>query len=310
MQKYDGSQLRPLSVSQTKQIAGRAGRYGLHAEDAIGEATTIVGRDLKLLKQNMSTKLPSIATAVLRPDNEMVERLATLLPRGTTFADMMELLTSSTLLRAPYAAAQREKTDKVQLDVVQSVHAGLPASECMTLMHCPMPVRDPLVLNTMINLARLFAVNARVPLLQIFDDTPFVRSFRTVQKLYELSSDWTESRRKSIANELGDKGHVALSHLESLHKTITGYLWMANRQPAAFPDVDEAREMKTQVETMIDFYLSLVVTSGKRVKIRHDQRVTAQSVSAAVDVGDGVDLDAPPPDEVTHPNVAVNPALA
>lgn len=51
--KFDGKEERPLSVPQIKQIAGRAGRYGLHAKDSVGICTTLYDEDLPILRESL-----------------------------------------------------------------------------------------------------------------------------------------------------------------------------------------------------------------------------------------------------------------
>ena len=58
IQKFDGVAAKPLSVSQTKQVAGRAGRFSSKWEQ--GEVTTMSKADLLTLRDHMRRKSPTI----------------------------------------------------------------------------------------------------------------------------------------------------------------------------------------------------------------------------------------------------------
>lgn len=66
MHKYDGKELRPLTPSEAKQIAGRAGRYGgIHG--AAGYVTCLDEDDLPLLREALGSASTQIAHACLLP---------------------------------------------------------------------------------------------------------------------------------------------------------------------------------------------------------------------------------------------------
>ena len=56
--KFDGSNIIPLSISQIRQIGGRAGRFGTAHE--VGEATTFHDNDLGFLKKAFEREAPSV----------------------------------------------------------------------------------------------------------------------------------------------------------------------------------------------------------------------------------------------------------
>jgi ATP-dependent RNA helicase SUPV3L1/SUV3 len=58
MTKYDGKNTRNLTVSETRQIGGRAGRFASEFSD--GEVTTFEKADIPLLHSLMKKKPPTI----------------------------------------------------------------------------------------------------------------------------------------------------------------------------------------------------------------------------------------------------------
>ncbi|KAG0022051.1 RNA helicase [Entomortierella chlamydospora] len=67
VEKFDGSVVRNLSITQIKQIAGRAGRFG--TEYAVGQATTLVQSDIPILKKALATPMIEIKDAAVLFDN-------------------------------------------------------------------------------------------------------------------------------------------------------------------------------------------------------------------------------------------------
>jgi len=78
MEKYDGNFTTPLSISQVKQIAGRAGRF--LTNNPMGEATTFESSDLRYLHRCMDQDIPDLETAGLAPNMEQLEAFHRALP--------------------------------------------------------------------------------------------------------------------------------------------------------------------------------------------------------------------------------------
>ncbi|KAG8885981.1 RNA helicase [Tulasnella sp. 331] len=294
LSKFDGFREVPLSISQTKQIAGRAGRFGLHDGDGAGEVTTLHTADMKTLKCNMSARLPPVPHAIIKPSLDIIDRLADLLPPNTPFGDLMKLLQTSLLVSAPYATGLNHKDLTRSLKLVESYFGDLSASDCMTLIYCPLNLRDPDSLVTARNLARAFADKAHVSLADLLVDTPFLRALRLVQKLKkksQKSGGWTEAQRQKITGELAEKKHAALRSLESLHRAVTSYLWMSYRAPPSFPEQQASMDLKLEVEEAIEFYLTLVVTSGGQIDRKpHKKGPRSLQYASGVDMPEAVDL--------------------
>lgn len=76
LSKYDGVEHRPLTISEMKQIGGRAGRYG--SEYPVGEVTAIAPsvNALKTLRRALDSPTPPVERAGMFPLLEQLERYA------------------------------------------------------------------------------------------------------------------------------------------------------------------------------------------------------------------------------------------
>jgi len=73
--KFDGKRRRPLTISELKQIGGRAGRYtGAHA--GAGEVTCLPGGDLSRVAAALGGSVPGLDAAGLLPATEQLEVFA------------------------------------------------------------------------------------------------------------------------------------------------------------------------------------------------------------------------------------------
>jgi ATP-dependent RNA helicase SUPV3L1/SUV3 len=108
VRKYNGVESVPLSISQIKQIAGRAGRYRTRYE--YGVACTYVvfifildflshsswsqrrfqNGDMPALRKAMAlTELPPLEMAGLFPTLEQIEAFANIIPSDSSFAELL-----------------------------------------------------------------------------------------------------------------------------------------------------------------------------------------------------------------------------
>ncbi|KAI8816317.1 P-loop containing nucleoside triphosphate hydrolase protein [Fimicolochytrium jonesii] len=84
MEKWNGQSVEQLSVSQTKQIAGRAGRFQTQWEN--GECCTFDEYDMPALREAMRMPTPGVTAAGLLPTLEQLELFHRLLPEETLTA--------------------------------------------------------------------------------------------------------------------------------------------------------------------------------------------------------------------------------
>ncbi len=76
LEKFDGTAVRPLTATEVKQIAGRAGRYGQFEEGFYGVIARGTPAALRALLERPDTRLRPDAPLAVRPTRAMLGRLA------------------------------------------------------------------------------------------------------------------------------------------------------------------------------------------------------------------------------------------
>ena len=252
--KHDGTQHRVMAASDIKQIAGRAGRFKT-ASDAIkkstidltdgaepaqaemvekpapniGYVTTLEPFDLPILQKAMNADVEPLATAGIFPPTTVILRFASYFPRGTPFSYILLRLHEI----APLGDLFHLCNLKEQLRVADAIET-LPLSpmDRINFIAAPVPIRDPEAPNVLRELAACVAFQGNGELVNI-------KSINL-----ELLG---EDRTKYV---FGEKHY--LRALESLHKSITLYLWLSYRFPGTFRSQALAFHTKGLVETRID----------------------------------------------------------
>src|ERR1700731_1926050 len=84
--KFDGRMERVLSDSQIRQIAGRAGRYGMHSDNPAGLVTCIYKNDLPIIRSALEAAPVPLPVAYLQFDIFTMMNVHEALPRGSSLA--------------------------------------------------------------------------------------------------------------------------------------------------------------------------------------------------------------------------------
>ncbi|KAI3607874.1 atp-dependent rna helicase suv3 [Moniliophthora roreri] len=110
--KFDGKVRRALTVSQVKQIAGRAGRFSADSSSSEGGvATTLHPQDLPSLAMTLAKQLPPIPYVVLSPGSEHLNAASRALPSGAGLGLCMEAHRYIGVLGAGDGSSSGEKTN-------------------------------------------------------------------------------------------------------------------------------------------------------------------------------------------------------
>eukprot|EP00871_Galdieria_phlegrea_P001124 jgi/Galph1/2011/GphlegSOOS_G673.1 len=209
LQKFDGKEMRPLSVSQIRQIGGRAGRFGSLFPD--GLITTMKLEDLEYVQQAYSYDLPVISQAGLFPSAEMVQSLAEQY-QHMKFSALWKEISKRAHVGGTFFLCSLDEV-KARSEIIED----LPLSIETKYLLCMSPLDLD---NHRQSLA--FAEFARELAFE-----GYVRITRAMSKVYPA-----ESLRE-------------LNHVESTYKILDLYLWLSNRFPDAFVEVEKAKSAPT-----------------------------------------------------------------
>ncbi|MCO5549616.1 hypothetical protein L7F22_003089 [Adiantum nelumboides] len=291
--KWNGKERKPISFSQIKQIAGRAGRYGTNAEGETNEggiATTLKADDLETLKIALQAPLKPITHASIAPELEHLSNLATLIPVKST--EGSETLTARSYSRLLVDASLLFRIDHSkftagsigqQTDTMPIIEASMPRHSPLTLTernafsNAPINMRDEELVTLFGNMVRLYAygnlnsfedVEKGSGLLDILHEVERVhRAHKPEEFENEALEDDNERAEKSIKSDKEAAASLdinTLISLETLHRGLTVYRWLSMRFPIAFPFYTDAADTKLRTERAIDYCLELIRANRQR----------------------------------------------
>ncbi|GMK53831.1 hypothetical protein CspeluHIS016_0104170 [Cutaneotrichosporon spelunceum] len=292
--KFDGKQEVPLSLSQVKQIAGRAGRFGQQRKgenedesstDEVshpgGVVTTLHEADLPLLRAMMPLALPSVKRAVIEPPVKALAQLAPLLPPHTSFPELVGHFEA--LSKLPPLTVLASVSHRLPLyEVVNKYRDVLTLSECIQFGVAPVNWRDPKLLSIFERILKSYADEMNVRLELTLSPTALIKTLKTVEE--------TLAALPPLPRHLGVDRHylvppitvAAIPLLESLHKALVLYIWLSFRFQLAFPDRDLAAAYKERTEKALESCLERM--PGVRQKTRQERRRAVDALSHRNDV--------------------------
>lgn len=228
LKKFDGHSKRMLTISEIKQIAGRAGRYKTldGSDGGSGTVACFTPEDIQLVKHALATDTPAIKAAVYTsPTNEL--RSAFIDSRPGEFS----LFLSSAVHKSKYGSvytAPREHSSVLTARLFDQIK-NLTFEDRMVLSFAPVSLKNQ-------HVVRMFQKMCQV----VADCT----SGNIVQLLPELVRILSNSKKLGAEN------------LEIVHKVLSLYLWLSYRFPCNFMDRQGAQELKAYCEQQFAELLS------------------------------------------------------
>ncbi|XP_047946245.1 DExH-box ATP-dependent RNA helicase DExH16, mitochondrial-like [Salvia hispanica] len=210
LKKFDGIEMRDLTVSEIKQIAGRAGRY--KSKFPIGEVTCLKADDLPLLHSSLSSPSPTLEQAGLFPSFDLIVMFSRLHPTYG-LKQILEHFVEHAKLSDNYFITNCEEMLKVAAVIDE---LPLTLSDKYLFVMSPVDMEDDISSQGLTQFATSYSTNHTVRLKEIF--TPGTLKI--------------------------PKSHKQLKELESIHKVLDLYVWLSFHMDECFPDRELASSQK------------------------------------------------------------------
>ncbi len=235
MAKFDGQDDRLLTESEVHQIAGRAGRYGIHEEGFVGvlkEAEPTAARALRELLPKLP-RAPRDFKAPVAPNGWHVETIASRL-RKTALREVLGVFVEQLKLDdAHFAVAELDQMLALAEQLDQSA-PQLSLKERFTYAQAPVDTRTDSQLQQFLDWSRSHATTG------------------------QAGSPW-------FLTEVD--GHSRLDRMEQALRACTLWLWLDLRFPGAYGHVDEVLALRETLNDGIERQLK-----GKRPLAQVRQR--------------------------------------
>jgi len=247
MSKWDGWMEVPLEVSQIKQIAGRAGRYGMGVDG--GVVTTFEPSDLPLLKAAMDTEAEPLRYARVGFISGTIADIFEALPHGSTATTVRDALLFCSVLPPSMAVMDPNAKEAETMRYVDSFSQVLTFPERVLMLQCPFPSMDDQCKAIMGQVLNTYSNRFSVDLREILLKSGLLTTLEQV-----LAS--------KQANKILPKPKLDLASLETLHSVLTVYAWLSLRSSIAFYAYDLAVELRKATQEAMNYCLGSFSTSG------------------------------------------------
>jgi ATP-dependent RNA helicase SUPV3L1/SUV3 len=248
MSKWDGWMEVPLEASQVKQIAGRAGRFGMGAEGGI--VTTFESSDLPLLKAAMDTQPESLRHARVGFFSHTLRDLLAALPRDSTATTARDALLFCSVLPPSMAVMDPTEKDAETMRYIDAFSQDLASAERALLLQCPFPAMDDRCKAVLSDMFRRYRDRLSVDLRAVLLDSGLLEALEQVLAAKQ-------------ANRALEKPRQDLGSLETLHSVLTLYAWLSLRSGIAFHAYDLAVALRKATEDAMEHCLRFSTSSSR-----------------------------------------------
>ena len=227
MTKFDGQDDRPLNESEVHQIAGRAGRFGIHEEGFVGvleEAEPSAARTLKELLHKVP-RAPRDFKAPVAPNGWHVQTISSRLHKTKLREVLGVFMEQLKLDDAHFAVAELEQMLELAEQLDRSA-AKLTLKQRFVYAQAPVDTRTDSQLQAFLDWSSSHALTGKAGKPWFLDEVD---------------------------------GHSRLERMEQALRACTLWLWLDLRFPGAYGHVDEVIDLRGRLNDGIERQLK-----GKR----------------------------------------------
>lgn len=218
--KFDGTADKPISISQIRQIGGRAGRFNLGSE--IGEVTALHSESMELLGKSMHQMPPSLPAAGIKPAAETIEMFSHQFP-DVPFSKLWSMFRDISTVGDGYFLSSFSD----QENIAQSIeHLPLTVRDRYQFLYAPVNCREKIANYVLGVFARCVALKRECDVKAAIKLPRFDPRTKDELRLFE---QW--------------------------HRAITLYLWLSFHYRELFKQNDEALALKELCEKRIQMGL-------------------------------------------------------
>ncbi|KAJ2393858.1 RNA helicase [Coemansia sp. RSA 2559] len=216
MTKWDGEVVRSVSVSQTRQIGGRAGRF--KTSNGIGVVTSFYREDLKELDKLMHTQPHHLEAAGIQTPSDIIELFSHQFPK-LPFQDLWRMFCDIATVNDNFFLCNFNEQEKIA-EIVEDY--PLSVREKYRFIYAPIQAKLPMDIEC----------------LRKFAEAVSRKRECNIEDIVKLPTAVPRNR---------EMAHV----LEQCHRVITTYMWMCTSFPYIFKSNVDALLLKEKCEELL-----------------------------------------------------------
>lgn len=252
--KFNGQENAVLSVSATKQIAGRAGRYDPEKGKLEGFVTAFRRGDLRFIQKTMRTPIADIEKACIWPPSEFwIHYMSSFRSpvSYTTAVEQFELEVLKTSMDHYFLSDFQHQMEILNLLIKNNLHKTITFEDQLRLALVPFNISrvSPKVIAIFV---RILDCILRGESKTVFD----FGFLHTKALLSEPSYAKTSDQILSV-----------MFNLEMDHRLVLAFMWLSQRWPTLFIDKESALEIKTLIEKRMREELNCLRQAAQREKL-------------------------------------------
>lgn len=250
--KFNGIKMEDLRQSTLKQIGGRAGRFSHDKTNVGGTITAYSTKDLNYVKKQMDGDVKDIQKGYIWPTNELWISYLRKFNKTDSILSILNIFNKKPINSTIFKLTQVEQRIEImKLLMVDRLYKQLPIEDQIKLSIAPIARFDS----------------------EIFRDTSLKFINNIVNKTSKNVLDFGFLPLKILSEDSSRKSHSdtiieKITNLEDCHKLVMLFMWLSQRFPYLFVDIESAYDWKSLIEKRISEELYHLRSSGTKRRKR------------------------------------------